>query len=382
MRKVMKKLNILLLSLAVCLSFVVPAAAAVTPSAPTTGTRLLLHYLPLGEVPQTSDGQGVTLSVYRVAQPNANNAEYELADGYNGANLEALVSALNDSLFFSDDPKQEKYGSAYSYPIGSAFGAFDYSTVRDWISAFGGYINNGSEGSEGKNETAPLASGQTNSKGEVLFQNLPDGIYLVASNNSYKFAGSDDLYVAAPFIIQLPYVDAAGNANNWVSANMKWFTLESNTTNTDVTPDDPPPTPPADDPDGPDDPVTPPTPPTPPDVPDDPTPPVDDPTPPDPTTPVEPDVPVTPDTPDDTVNIEDEDVPLGEPEIELLDEDVPLGELPEELDPEIEIPDEDVPLAMLPQTGLLWWPVPVMAVAGLLLIVIGLISKKRGERDA
>lgn len=34
----------------------------------------------------------------------------------------------------------------------------------------------------------------------------------------------------------------------------------------------------------------------------------------------------------------------------------------------------------LPQTGVLWWPVPVLSFAGLLMILLGMI-RRRGEED-
>lgn len=66
-----------------------------------------------------------------------------------------------------------------------------------------------------------------------------------------------------------------------------------------------------------------------------------------------------------------------DPEIIIPDPDVPLipGETPEE--PLEEIPEEEVPLAVLPQTGLLQWPIPVMAAVGLLLIALGLMSEQK-----
>lgn len=45
-----------------------------------------------------------------------------------------------------------------------------------------------------------------------------------------------------------------------------------------------------------------------------------------------------------------------------------------------EILDEEVPLAFavpLPRTGLLWWPVPLLTMAGLLLVIVGL-ARRRG----
>lgn len=68
------------------------------------------------------------------------------------------------------------------------------------------------------------------------------------------------------------------------------------------------------------------------------------------------------------------------PPIIIPDEDPPLAELPEppSEEPELEdIFDEEPPLAILPQTGLLQWPIPVMAAAGLLLIAMGLLSEQK-----
>ena len=35
----------------------------------------------------------------------------------------------------------------------------------------------------------------------------------------------------------------------------------------------------------------------------------------------------------------------------------------------------------LPQTGLLWWPVPVLAAAGLLLLILGTLLKRKNDHD-
>ena len=71
------------------------------------------------------------------------------------------------------------------------------------------------------------------------------------------------------------------------------------------------------------------------------------------------------------------DPPENPPEIP--DEPPPSGgkDYPDE-----EIPEEEVPLATLPQTGLLQWPIPVMAAAGLLLFGTGMLvdRKRRSEQ--
>ena len=68
------------------------------------------------------------------------------------------------------------------------------------------------------------------------------------------------------------------------------------------------------------------------------------------------------------------------PEVAIGDQEVPLAEAPE--NPEIEINEELPPLARLPQTGLLWWPVPLMALAGAVFIVFGAGDRRRNSGNA
>lgn len=91
----------------------------------------------------------------------------------------------------------------------------------------------------------------------------------------------------------------------------------------------------------------------------------------------DPDVPLDPGfpggsdpTPEDPLYPDDPNVPLdpGVPG----DPDNP-GSTPA---PGEDIPDEDVPLEMLPQTGLLWWPVPIMAVLGVALVLLGYTRRR------
>lgn len=56
----------------------------------------------------------------------------------------------------------------------------------------------------------------------------------------------------------------------------------------------------------------------------------------------------------------------------------PRGSAPPE---EIELDDPDVPLGDLPQTGMLWWPVPILAIAGLMLLIVGIIRRRAGGYD-
>ena len=64
-------------------------------------------------------------------------------------------------------------------------------------------------------------------------------------------------------------------------------------------------------------------------------------------------------------------IPESSPGVTPVPETTPVPEItPEPVEPSA----PDVPT--LPQTGLLWWPVPVMAFAGLLLVIFGLIRRR------
>lgn len=67
--------------------------------------------------------------------------------------------------------------------------------------------------------------------------------------------------------------------------------------------------------------------------------------------------------------------PEEEPPVDIDEPPVPLdgGEPPEDFE---ELPEDPVPLAGLPQTGLLWWPVGLMAAAGLLCLTIGVYRRR------
>ena len=56
-------------------------------------------------------------------------------------------------------------------------------------------------------------------------------------------------------------------------------------------------------------------------------------------------------------------------------------ELPPPPPPEEELGDESVPLTQLPQTGQLWWPVPVMAMGGAVLMSLGFARRRRWSQE-
>lgn len=213
----------------------------------------------------------------------------------------------------------------------------DESAYKQLRLEFGNYINDNAAAVKGSGEdyvrTATTAAVSIGPDGEpedgiAQFTNLSGGLYLIATNNSVRIGGTR--FIPTPLLLNVPYEDG-GVVNNYLTVNVK-----STTEN---------PTPP----NNPDNPNNPNNPDNPPDNPNN------------PTSPGNPGGPGGP----------DEDV-----EIDILPDDVPLAGM----EPELDIPDVDVPLATLPQTGQLWWPVPVMVVAGAALVIFGLFSRRKAAR--
>ena len=266
------------------------------------------------------------------------------------------------------------------------------------IAALAAFLNGGGASAD--------AQGTTNDVGQTIIQNLADGIYLCSSNTRYvKADGTTYTPVAFLFRLNAALVrDRVQVTPDEITAITK-FSVGTTVTPTggDDGGDDrtPPTTPPGDD-----------------TTPDDGTPPGDDDTPsnrpptnnptgdpsdtpqddetditdegtptgerddPDPTPESSDETPETTEETEIVIDIPEEEVPLDY--VEILDDPLPLSnlELPdpddEDSDDFLNIEDEDVPLAdMLPQTGLLWWPVPVMAVMGLVLFLVGWRKTRR-----
>ena len=64
-----------------------------------------------------------------------------------------------------------------------------------------------------------------------------------------------------------------------------------------------------------------------------------------------------------------------EPTIDIPDPDVPSGST----EGDIDIDDPDVPKEELPETGMHQWPVPIMAMSGMLLFGMGYASEKKNK---
>ena len=63
-----------------------------------------------------------------------------------------------------------------------------------------------------------------------------------------------------------------------------------------------------------------------------------------------------------------------EPTEDIPDDDVPSGSTDDE-----DIDDPDVPKQELPETGMMQWPVPFMAMGGVVLFGMGYISEKKSK---
>lgn len=64
----------------------------------------------------------------------------------------------------------------------------------------------------------------------------------------------------------------------------------------------------------------------------------------------------------------------GNPPSNIPDEGVPTGDMP--FSPLTVMEELPVPLAFLPQTGMLWWPVPVLLCLGLLFVAAGIYRRR------
>lgn len=81
--------------------------------------------------------------------------------------------------------------------------------------------------------------------------------------------------------------------------------------------------------------------------------------------------------------------PTGDNSITIDDLTPPLTNMPDFEDLNTYIPSDDVeiiedngvPLGKLPQTGLLWWPVPLLFVAGLSLFCAGMYLQRKGTHE-
>jgi hypothetical protein len=195
-------------------------------------------------------------------------------------------------------------------------------------------------------------SNTTGADGKAAFAPLTAGLYLVAQTGA---AGG--YYNINPFLLSVPMADASGTG--WA------YDIESQPKTEIVrpTPNDPGGSDPSPDPDPTPDPDPEPTPEPEPEPEPEPTP--------------EPE-------PGPTPPVEDGHDLVPGPDgryIEMDENGVPLGEWRWDEPTEQWIFDEYPPLAEMPQTGQLRWPIPVMAVAGMVLFAIGWAIKRGQEAN-
>lgn len=333
--KMMKKLSVLLLSFGMMLMLTAPALAVPSESFAVLNVK----YAPNG-----SPRNGIEISLCKVADAvrgEDGKYTYTLTEDFAGSGIN-VNTILNGKQV--TDPETNT------------------DVNQQLLRSFGNYIN---ERASDENPVRKLTATTANmaigtdsesSDGVAQFTGLEDGLYLGYTNTVTTIDRTQ--YTAVPFLLNIPYV-AGGVANNYITANMK-FTADTLPLPVDPEPDEPIITPPITD-----DPYSP------------------GPGPVGPTGPVAPaPAPAVDPAPVPPAGPAVEPAPVEEPVIDILPEEVPLASLPEEeLPVEIEIPDAEVPLANLPQTGLLWWPVPLMASAGVACVGLGAYTKKR-DRDA
>ena len=234
----------------------------------------------------------------------------------------ADVNAAGDGFVLRENPDGTGYGELVGTSIATTYTPYNfYSKVTgDDVLRVSAYIN--AHPSIQPDYAAPLV------EGKAEFSNLPAGVYLGVGPQSVI---GKVTYTATPFLICLPYqTEMGGLIYTELSVTVKF--TQSSSHHPSTPPDDPPDNPPEDLPD------------------------------------------------DSLIDIPDDTVPL----VDFPPEDpIPTVVIPDEGVPLIELPDEAVPLSashlMLPQTGQLWWPVPLFAIAGLVLVVLGQCGRRRSE---
>ena len=335
MKKVYSFLLCLVMVAFVAIPMTVQQAQAATPAA-----QLKVAYAPTGD---TSDSR--TYGLYFIARIETKadgSKQYVLNEKYAG-----IISASSDIDLTKYDPDNAAIHSTYNNNSGKyANGVYQvgtekpvdpsvYDDAQKLLVAFGNYINANS-GSIKPDYTAPVVDGYATFNVDEL------GLYLGSLPASETYQNGSTTYYSMPFILSVPYItrDSSGNdlSNTVVTVQPKIseYTPSGGGGGRDRPPNPPPVDPP---------PVNP------------------------------PDTPPTPTPP--PVDIPDEPVPL----VDIPDNPTPQVDVPDTpQNPNVKIPDQPVPLAgRLPQTGLLWWPVPVMAILGAVLVVFGWRGRVKSE---
>lgn len=330
MKKILKKLSVAALCLAAAISLAVPAMALPSGSYSVLNVRYAPNGTPVNDVEYRA---------YKVAEAvkdDQGGYAYTLTQAFQASGVD-LNKAMNGGQL-SDGTSE---------------------TYRTLLNQFGTFINENSgsiqPAATAVTGTKTIGANQTPENGVAQFTGLSDGLYLVSTRIVTTIGNTQ--YTAVPFLVNIPY-EMDGVMNNYLTATAKFTTYTPSNPNPNPNPGPGPgpnpnpgtgsnPNPPA---------------------------------PANPTPPEEVTVPENP-TPAGAVDpVPENTVDPAQPEIEIGPEEVPLAEAPE--NPEIEINEELPPLARLPQTGLLWWPVPLMALAGAVFIVFGVGDRRRNSGNA
>jgi hypothetical protein len=321
--------------------------------------KLYLSYKPGGTTPSSAEGndwaQGYRLYYLAsivdkdVTTGEGDDAKTETVQAYQVTSTYSGVEGLQAAL--DTISPTEKDDNALLYQNYTSEALRTPTVENAFLRSVTAYIN--------QNAVQPNATNAIQN-GESAFVDLPDGLYYVLGPQSQDTVNGN-VYTPVNFLMSLPYVANDDSSNNFVAAS-KFVVTPVSSPGRPSRPNRPTPTDPTNnnpDPNNDPDPTV--------DIPDE-------------------NVPLS-DTPD-IVNIDDENVPLADlptdtptiPElVDILEEDVPLANITPNPTPTTTINDNNVPLARLPQTGLLWWPVPVMGIAGVVCLLVGL-KGRRTER--
>lgn len=331
MMKKIKKWCAAWLSLTMALLLAVSALAA----SAENHTVLNVRFAPNGTGVNSTARNPIVYTAYRIADISVDKGTgkftYTLAPGFEGSKID--INAI----------------------LGGAQANENLKACKELLAAFGSYINKNAAAIKtaagagvwtAETENQIIGTENRSTDGVAQFRDLADGLYVISTNASVWIG--DTHYTPYPLLVGIPYV-YGDVMNRYLTATAK-FNAETLMED----PDDPPP------PDNSDTPSE------------------------YSNTPSASNTPAPMVAPPSFNEIEMEDVPLAEPEpeVEILSMDVPLADMLDDIDEtDLEILDMDVPLASLPQTGLLWWPVPLMAAAGVILVMSGMLIRRKAVHD-
>ena len=343
----MKRVHSVLLCLVMMATVAIPITAQQAQAASGSDGTISICYQPAGQTNYNSPA-GSDFRLYRIA--TVVNGAYVVEDQFKDlvdedlSSYNPLAPAVYSEYYQSEDNVYDvDHRKADNNPVNRSA----YDDAQKLLKDVGTYIN---ANENTANQKTPVATAPV-VNGVATFTGLTDGLYLGSLPSTMVYSSGSTTYTPIPFILSLPYVtqvDGKDILNGIVTVTPKIYEYTPPTGGGGRDRNPRPSTPPSTDVpvNPPDNPPDNPSPPPPVDIPDEPVPLVD-----------------IPDNPTPLVDIPDNPTPTTNPP-----------------SPNVNIPDKPVPRSgRLPQTGLLWWPVPVMAVMGAAMVVFGWRVRGKAE---